>query len=107
MSQIKEEIISELEDLSPRTYAEVLDFIRFLKFRRQKPFRTPPLQANPCSGEIRSGRGGWAWSDCKGDIVVFHLRPLDGETAARLVIATPGRAMLLSDHDKTGPVGAI
>ena len=34
MSQVKEEIISELEDLPPRTYGEVLDFIRFLKARR-------------------------------------------------------------------------
>ena len=36
MSQVKEEIINELDDLPPRTYGEVLDFIRFLKFRRRK-----------------------------------------------------------------------
>ena len=36
MTQVKEEIISELNDLPPRTYGEVLDFIRFLKFRRRK-----------------------------------------------------------------------
>ncbi|MBP7299997.1 MAG: hypothetical protein KA967_06335 [Methanoculleus sp.] len=47
MSQIKEEIISELEDLSPRTYAEVLDFIRFLKFRRRKAVPDTALASEP------------------------------------------------------------
>ena len=47
MSQVKEEIISELEDLSPRTYAEVLDFIRFLKFRRRKAVPDTALASEP------------------------------------------------------------
>ena len=36
MSQVNEEIIGELEDLPPRTYGEVLDFIRSIKARRRK-----------------------------------------------------------------------
>jgi hypothetical protein len=36
MTQVKEEIIRELNDLPPRTYGEVLDFIRYLKSRRRK-----------------------------------------------------------------------
>jgi hypothetical protein len=36
MSRVKEEIINELNDLPPRTYGEVFDFIRFLKSRRRK-----------------------------------------------------------------------
>ncbi len=47
MSQIKEEIISELEDLPPWTYAEVLDFIRFLKFRRRKAVPDTALASEP------------------------------------------------------------
>ncbi len=47
MSQVKEEIISELEDLPPRTYGEVLDFIRFLKFRRQKAVLDTALASEP------------------------------------------------------------
>ena len=33
MTQVKEEIISELNNLPPGTHSEVLDFIRFIKFR--------------------------------------------------------------------------
>ena len=47
MSQVKEEIISELEDLPPRTYGEVLDFIRFLKFRRRKAVPDTALASEP------------------------------------------------------------
>jgi hypothetical protein len=36
MTQMKEEIISELDNLPPQIYGEVLDFIRFLEFRRRK-----------------------------------------------------------------------
>ncbi|KLK87930.1 hypothetical protein SZ63_07995 [Methanoculleus sediminis] len=47
MSPAKEEIISELEDLPPRTYSEVLDFIRFLKFRRRKAVPDTALASEP------------------------------------------------------------
>ncbi len=47
MSQVKEEIISELEDLPPRTYGEVLDFIRFLKFRRRTTIPDTALASEP------------------------------------------------------------
>ena len=47
MSRVKEEIISELEDLPPRTYGEVLDFIRFLKFRRRKAVPDTALASEP------------------------------------------------------------
>ena len=47
MSQVKEEIISELDDLPLWTYAEVLDFIRFLKFRRQKAVPGTALASEP------------------------------------------------------------
>jgi len=47
MNQVKEEIISELEDLPPRTYGEVLDFIRFLKFRRRKAVPDTALASEP------------------------------------------------------------
>ncbi len=47
MSQVNEEIIGELEDLPPRTYGEVLDFIRFLKFRRQKAVPDTALASEP------------------------------------------------------------
>ena len=64
MSQVKEEIISELEDLPPRTYAEVLDFIRFLKFRRQKAVPDTALASEPVLRKdwLRSEEDE-AWSD--------------------------------------------
>ena len=47
MNRVKEENISELEDLPPRTYGEVLDFIRFLKFRRRKAVPDTALATEP------------------------------------------------------------
>ena len=47
MTQVKEEIISELDDLPPRTYGEVLDFIRFLKSRRRKAAPDTALASEP------------------------------------------------------------
>jgi hypothetical protein len=47
MTQVKEEIISELNDLPPRTYGEVLDFIRYLKFRRRKAAPDTALASEP------------------------------------------------------------
>jgi len=47
MSQVKEEIISELEGLPPRTYDEVLDFIRYLKFRRRRAAPDTALASEP------------------------------------------------------------
>jgi hypothetical protein len=47
MTRIEEEIISELNDLPPRTYGEVLDFIRFLKSRRRKATPDTALASEP------------------------------------------------------------
>jgi len=47
MTQVKEEIISELNDLPPRAYGEVLDFIRFLKSRRRKGAPDTALASEP------------------------------------------------------------
>jgi len=47
MSRVNEEIVNELEDLPPRTYGEVLDFIRFLKFRRRKAVPDTALASEP------------------------------------------------------------
>jgi hypothetical protein len=47
MTQVKEEIISEQNDLPPRTYGEVLDFIRFLKFRHRKAAPDTALASEP------------------------------------------------------------
>ncbi|MCT8337479.1 DUF2281 domain-containing protein [Methanoculleus sp. Afa-1] len=44
---MKEEIISELNDLPPWTYGEVLDFIRYLKFRRRKAAPDTALASEP------------------------------------------------------------
>ena len=38
MTRVKEEIISELNGLPPRTHEEILNFIRFLKSQRQNAF---------------------------------------------------------------------
>jgi len=47
ITRVKEEIISELNDLPPRTYGEVLDFIRYLKFRRRKAAPDTALASEP------------------------------------------------------------
>ncbi|MDD3857439.1 MAG: hypothetical protein PHP43_05250 [Methanoculleus sp.] len=47
MSQVKEEIINELDDLPPRMYGEVLDFIRSLKARRRKAAPETALASEP------------------------------------------------------------
>jgi hypothetical protein len=47
MTHVKEEIINELDDLPPRTYGEVLDFIRFLKSRRRKAVPDTALASEP------------------------------------------------------------
>ena len=47
MTRVKVEIISELDDLPPGTYGEVLDFIRFLKFRRRKAAPDTALASEP------------------------------------------------------------
>lgn len=47
MTNVKEEIISELSDLPPWTYGEVLDFIRFLKSRRRKAVPDTALASEP------------------------------------------------------------
>ena len=51
MTQVKEEIINELNDLSPRTYGEVLDFIRFLKSQRRKAAPDTALASEPALGK--------------------------------------------------------
>ncbi|MCK8517398.1 hypothetical protein [Methanoculleus sp. 7T] len=47
MTRVKEEIISELNDLPPRRYDEVLDFIRFLKSQRRKATSDTALASEP------------------------------------------------------------
>lgn len=47
MTQVKEEIINELNDLPPRTYGEVLDFIRFLKSQCRKAAPDTALVSEP------------------------------------------------------------
>ncbi len=47
MTRVKEEIISELDDLPPRTYTEVLDFIRFLKSQCRKAAPDTALVSEP------------------------------------------------------------
>ncbi|NMC89382.1 MAG: DUF2281 domain-containing protein [Methanomicrobiales archaeon] len=44
---MKEEIISELDDLPPQTYTEVLDFIRFLKSQCRKAAPDTALVSEP------------------------------------------------------------
>ena len=64
MTRVKEEIISELNDLPPRTYGEVLDFIRYLKSRRRKAAPDTALAASPALRKdwLRPGEEE-AWSD--------------------------------------------
>lgn len=47
MSRVKEEIISELNNLSPGASREVLSFIRFLKHTRQKAEPDTALASEP------------------------------------------------------------
>ncbi|MDD3621371.1 MAG: hypothetical protein PHQ81_03095 [Methanofollis sp.] len=51
MSRVKEEIISELNTLSPRASEEVLSFIRFLKSKRQKAVPDTALASEPVLGK--------------------------------------------------------
>jgi hypothetical protein len=91
MSQVKEEIINELNDLPPRTYGEVLDFIRLLKSRRRPGHRARERARAPEGlAPARGGRGVKRF--VKGDVVVVPSPFSDISTVKRrpaLVVTTP------------------
>lgn len=90
MSQVKEGIIRELDKIPPGASEEVLNFIIFLKYKRQKAVPATALASEPIlQKDWLLPEEDEAW----GDVVIVSFPFSDLSTVKRrpaFVIATPG-----------------